>query len=131
MKLSGILVACALSFSSFVFAAENLSVSINDVSTRQHLSYNFGRVWVNTMNRVVYTIRNTGSVAIVREGFNISGPGFDAYTNCPVSMAPGYVCDLEIRYWPAFEGVHFGRMNMLFTDKNDIIIDLYGEAHRM
>lgn len=131
MKLSGILIACALTFSSLAFSAENISVAVSDVGAQQRLSYNFGRVWTNTMHRVVYNIRNTGTTMLVREGFSISGHGYDAYTNCPNPMAPGVVCDLEIRFWPAFEGHHFGRMMMLFTDKNDIIIDLFGEAYRM
>lgn len=130
MKLSSILVACALFFSSFAFSAEQISVSISDSVTAQRLSYNFGRVWLNSMNTVRYTIRNTGTTLLVREGFTISGHGYEAYTNCPTPMGPGVVCDLEIRYWPAFEGFHFGRMNMLFSDRNDILIDLYGEAYR-
>ena len=125
-----ILVVCGLFFSSFAFSAEQISVNTSDVQAQQYLSYNFGRVWVNTLSRVVYQIRNTGPAVIEREGFSISGHGFDAYTDCPRQMAPGLVCNLEIRYWPAFEGSHFGRLQMLFTDKNDIIIDLFGIAYR-
>ena len=82
------------------------------------------------MNRVLFQIRNTGTLPIEREGFSISGIGYDAYTNCPKVMPPGMMCELDIRYWPPFEGSHFGRLQMLFTDKNDVIIDLWGQAYR-
>jgi hypothetical protein len=130
MKLSSALLACVLAFSSFAFSAQSISINASEVKAQQFLSYNFGRVWVNSMNRVLYQIRNTGNMPIQREGFSISGMGFEAYTNCPIVLNPGMKCDLEIRYWPPFEGSHFGRMQMLFTDKNDIIIDLWGEAVR-
>jgi hypothetical protein len=130
MKLSSLLIACVLSFSSFAFSSERMTLDVAEGRTQQFLSVNFGRVWVNTMNRALLQIRNPGPVPVVREGFSISGPGYEAYTNCPIELPPGGVCDLEIRYWPMFEGAHFGRMQMLFTDRNDIIVDLYGEAYR-
>ncbi len=130
MNFLNILVAGVLSFSSLAFSAERIAIDVSEVNAQQFLRYNFGRVFVNSMNRVIYQIRNTGNVIIEREGFSISGPGFDAYTTCPKMMLPGSVCDLDIRYWPAFEGRHYGRMQMLFTDRNDIIIDLVGEAFR-
>lgn len=130
MKLSSILAACVLSFSSFAFSMERVSIEVSEVKAQQFLSYNFGRVWVNSMNRTLFQIRNPGPVPVVREGFSISGPNFEAYTNCPIELPPGGACDLEIRYWPMFEGHHWGRMQMLFTDRNDIIIDLFGEAFR-
>ena len=130
MKLSSILAVCVIAFSNFAFSAETISISNTELKAQQFLSYSFGRVWVNSMNRVLFQIRNTGSIPIQREGFSISGIGYEAYTNCPTVILPGMLCDLEIRYWPPFEGSHFGRMQMLFTDRNDIIIDLFGEAYR-
>ena len=136
MKLSGILskmlVACVLTFSSFAFSAETLSISASDEvqPASQFIRYNFGRVWINSMNRVNFQIRNVGQIPIEREGFSASGHGYSAYTSCPRVMGPGLQCNLEIRFWPAFEGNHFGRVQMLFTDRNDIIFDLFGEAVR-
>ena len=131
MKLLSILSACILSYSNFASAAP-ISIQVSDVSANsvQYLSYNFGSVFVNSMNRVVYNIRNAGTVDIEREGFTIGGAYFDAYTNCPKVMAPAAECSLEIRYWPPFEGMHSARVQMLFTDKNDIVIDVFGQAFR-
>ncbi len=130
--LSKMLVACMLSFSSFAFSAETLSIgATHDVQpASQFVRYNFGRVWLNSMNRVNFSIRNVGQIPIEREGFSSSGHGYSAYTSCPRVIAPGLQCNLEIRFWPAFEGSHFGRVQMLFTDRNDIIFDLFGEAFR-
>lgn len=130
MKSPIILAACILFFSSFSFSMERISVDISSIEANQFLSYNFGRVWLNSMNRVLFRITNKGVVEIEREGFSIGGHGYSAYTNCPRKMSAGFICDLEIRFWPAFEGSHFGRLYMLFTDKNDIIIDLSGHAYR-
>ncbi len=136
MKSSGILskmlVACVLFFSSFALSAETLLISTShDMQpASQFIRYNFGRVWNNSMNRINFQIRNVGNIPVEREGFSSSGHGYSAYTTCPRVMNPGLLCNLEIRYWPAFEGQHFGRVQMLFTDRNDIIFDLFGEAVR-
>ncbi len=129
--LSKMLVACVLSFSSFAFSAETLSIGAADFQpASQFVKFNFGRVWINSMNRVNFQIRNVGNIAIEREAFSSSGHGYSAYTTCPRVMAPGSLCNLEIRFWPTFQGHHFGRVLMLFTDKNDLIFDLFGEAVR-
>jgi hypothetical protein len=130
MKLLGVLTACILAFSNISLAADQVSVTLTDVNSFQHLVYNFGRVYVNTMNRVVYNLTNTGNQPLVRSQFSIEGSYFDAYTTCPTIMNPGVRCGIEIRYWPPFIGNHFGRMQMVFTNNTDLIIDLYGEAYQ-
>jgi hypothetical protein len=130
VKISAIVVTCALAISSVAFSADFIFVSASEVKAQQYLSYNFGRVRIGDMRRVRYNVQNTGNVVLSRTGFSIGGPGYDAYTNCPRFMNPGEVCDLEIRFWPSLEGANFGRLHMDFREAEGITIDLFGEAYR-
>ena len=133
MKKIAILFVCLFSLSTYAQSLEVREINVGsevEVST-QRLSYNFGRVWVNSMNIVRYWITNQGAAPLAREGFFVRGMFFEAYTDCPRVLAPAQRCNLEIRYWPAFEGFHSGRVEMQFIDKNDIIVDVYGNAARM
>ncbi len=101
-----------------------------NLETHQRLSYNFGRVLVNSMSAIRYQIRNEGSAPLERASFTVSGLFYEASTNCPRVMAPQQKCGLEIRYWPSFEGYHTGRVIMAFSDQKDVVIDLFAEAYR-
>lgn len=138
MKKIALFFVCFFSFSAFAQQMNSQSLESGEINlgselevATQRFSHHFGRVWVNSANIVRYWITNQGVTPLAREGFYVRGVFFEAYTDCPRILAPSQRCTLEIRYWPAFEGFHSGLVEMQFADRNDVIIDLFGEAYRM
>ncbi len=131
-----------LVLSSFVVAGlahANFNIQVNQntepsegapTGKTSYFSYNFGRVWTNSMNSVRYDVTNTGTTPLNFISATISGIGYDAYHSCSAGLQPTQKCWFEIRYWPSFEGFHSGRFVISFSDANQIVVDLWGEAHR-
>lgn len=130
MKLFGILLSCLLTYSTSTFAADAIAIQVQEVRNPQHFTYHFGSVWVGSLSRIRFNVQNTGNFVLEREGFRMSGIYFQASTNCPRYLAPGEMCSFEIRYTPQLQGYHSGRMQMLFTDQNDVFVTVHGEATR-
>jgi hypothetical protein len=97
-----------------------------------YLSYNFGQVGVNTVNRTTYTITNTGTTFLQFADANIWGVQFDANHSCLNGLQPNQRCQFQIRYWPFNLGFHSGQFEIRFNTPNPIQeiinVQLWGEA---
>jgi len=119
-----------LMFSPLVFSDQDLRVGGIETSSLDWQSYYFGRVQVNSMNSVRFRVVNTGETALHFSSSYISGIGYSAYHSCENGLEPKAKCEVEIRYWPPFEGFHRGRFELYFEGDSGVVIDLSGEAYR-
>ncbi len=124
----------ALSLTQAVHAAAKIEVtpSINQetVSAQDYTSHWFGRVMVNSYNPVRWTISNTGDENLDYVSFNAFG-SFDyrGRTSCTGTIPPGGRCQIEIVYWPAFEGADSADFILNFQ-QDRVQIHVWGEAVR-
>ena len=124
----------ALSLTQAVHATAQIEVTPvidqnqESVSTQDYTSHWFGRVFVNSHNSVRWTITNTGDENLDYASANMFG-SFDyrARHNCTGTLLPGQRCQIEITYWPAFEGYDSGDF-MLHFKQDSIQIHVWGEA---
>jgi len=123
----------AASLSSLAAQAE-LSIQVaapaSEIQTQsvQRLSYNFGRVPVNTPRYVRFDVTNTGTIPLTFRDATISGIDYDAFHSCGGILPVGARCWFEIRYWPRFERFSSGRFTLFFMEDTGIVVDLWGEA---
>jgi len=123
----------ALCLTQAVHAAAQIEVTQDtqnqeSVSTQDYTSHWFGRVFVNSHNAVRWTITNTGDENLDYVSSNIFGSfDFRGRHSCMGSLLPGQRCQIEIIYWPAFEGHDSGDF-MLNFKQDQIQIHLWGEA---
>lgn len=122
----------ALSLTQAVNAAAQIEVTptINQesVSTQDYTSHWFGRVFVNSYNTVRWTISNTGDENLDYVSFNAFGSfDFRGRTSCTGTLAPGQRCQIEIVYWPAFEGSDSADFVLNFQ-QDRVQIHTWGEA---
>ncbi|AZZ36177.1 hypothetical protein CIK05_05000 [Bdellovibrio sp. qaytius] len=125
----------ALSLTQAVHAAAQIQATPEttiqnqeSVSTQDYTSHWFGRVFVNSYNPVRWTITNTGDENLDYASSNLFGSfDFRARHNCTGTLLPGQHCQIEIVYWPAFEGADSG--DFLLNFKQDTVqIHVWGEA---
>ncbi len=94
--------------------------------------YNFGRVIVNSMNSVSYTITNTGTTPLQFSTASVWGANYDSYHSCYSGLNPNQSCQFQIRYWPFTVGLHSGQFEARFygssTIPESIRVDMWGEA---
>ncbi len=112
------------------FAVSEISVGGSRVLEVDRHSYYFGRVHVNSMNVVRFTITNTGETPLTFDSAYISGVGYSATHSCENGLAPQAKCWAEIRYWPPFQGLHSGQFELYFKEDSAIVIDLMGDAYQ-
>jgi hypothetical protein len=113
---------------SYAFAEINVELS-NEKSIERH-SYNFGNVIVGMRVPVSYKVTNTGDNPLTFHSATIQGFGFDASHNCKAGLQPKATCSFTINYWPTMEGMSSGRFRINFDPESDIVVDLWGNAHR-
>lgn len=94
--------------------------------------YNFGRVTVNSMNTISYTITNTGTTPLQFSTASVWGANYDSSHYCYSGLNPNQSCQFQIRYWPFSVGIHSGQAEIRFNTTNymteSIRVDLWGEA---
>ena len=121
-----------LSLTQAVHAAAQIEVTpeLESVSAQDYTSHWFGRVFVNSHNAVRWTITNTGDENLDYVSANIYGSfDFRGRHSCTGTLLPGQRCQIEVVYWPAFEGHDSGDFVLNF--KQDAVqIHLWAEAIR-
>lgn len=128
-------IATALCLTQAVQASDSILITPvsnqeqKSVSTQDYGSHWFGRVMTNTRSVARFTITNTGAEPLIFISSNMWGMFFDAYHNCRGTLLPGQRCQLEIAYWPSFEGHHNGDFDMQFQ-QDSVHIRVWGEAVR-
>lgn len=123
-------IAATLCLTQAVHAAAQIEVTpeVESVSAQDYTSHWFGRVFVNSYNPVRWTISNTGDENLDYVSFNAFGSfDFRGRTSCTGTLAPGQRCQIEIVYWPAFEGSDSGDF-MLNFKQDSVQIHVWGEA---
>lgn len=118
------------------FGAAETSVEIGvktkDLQTQDFEFYyhDFGRVFVNSLSYVRYTVTNTGAVPLNFSSATISGIEFNAFHDCSGVLEVGQSCWFEIRYIPFFEGFDAGRFELIFQENVGLLVNLWGEGVR-
>lgn len=119
------------------FAQAELQVSKLQTETgfqteSSHHFFNFGRIPLNSVSRITYTITNTGTAFLQYASADIWGPDFDAHHNCRLGLAPGQRCLVQLKFWPLSVGYHSGLFEINFNGPmpapETVRIDLMGEA---
>lgn len=91
----------------------------------QYLSYNFGSVFENSRTSVDFTLTANGPEPTEVKKIWISGPMYDATSNCPEILPVGKKCVTRVYYWPLNQGPHWGDLTFVLNDGN-IYIRLFG-----
>lgn len=128
---------------SFAFSAQaeiqnlhsqNIDIQIGSYDIQpletKYYSYNFGTVWLNSLNYVRYTVKNTGDIPLEFKKASISGAGYDAYHTCSRGLQVGEKCSFEIQFRPYWEGMHSGRFVLSFSEDVNLVVDTYAHVRR-
>ena len=124
----------ALSLTHAAHAAAQIEVTSTidqnqeSVTTQDYTSHWFGRVLVNSYNSVRWTITNTGDENLDYARANMFGSfNYRASHSCTGTLLPGQSCQVEVTYWPPFEGYDSGDF-MLDFKQDSVQIHVWGEA---
>lgn len=124
-----LLAAPLSSFASVEIQQKPVSVMAEPMGQDQYLSYNFGAVFINSRTSVEFTLTARGPDATEIKRITISGPMYDATSNCPAILQVGQTCSTRVYYWPRLQGPHWGDLNFNLNDGN-IYIRLFGDTFR-
>lgn len=128
--------ATALLFSLSTLATEiqkPIEITLNPGSAQaqvdQYYSYNFGSTTTNFPLYTDFTLNNHGPGPLFIYNIAIGGIDFNAYYNCPSTMAPQTFCTIRVRFQPWNEGFKTGRL-IIRTNDGLIQINLSGWGRR-